>query len=306
VKNLAASVRQRLANLAQAQKEEFQQLLSRYARERLLYRLGVSEYQERFILKGALLFSYWTGTPHRPTRDMDLLGYGASEIGLLEQVLRDLCQIEVEPDGLTFQAESVRGERIKDDEEYEGVRLHVTALLDQARINLQIDVGFGDRVVPAPEEIDFPTILDFPAPHLRSYTRESVVAEKFEAMVKLGMLNSRMKDFFDLWTLSREFSFDGPTLSKAVKTTFETRGTPVPADAPLALTPEFFNDQQKNAHWKAFLNKSRLETAARSLSEIAAALPEFLMPVSHAVAKGESVNQKWPPSGPWIYQHLEG
>lgn len=232
--------------------------------------------------------------PHRPTRDMDLLGYGAPEIELLEQVLRDLCQIEVAPDGLTFQAESVRGERIKDDEEYEGVRLHVTALLDQARINLQIDVGFGDRVVPAPEEIDFPTILDFPAPHLRSYTRESVVAEKFEAMVKLGMLNSRMKDFFDLWTLSREFSFDGPTLSNAVKTTFETRGTPAPADDPLALTAEFYEDPQKNSQWKAFLNKSRLSAEEKSLPGIAADLRKFLVPVSSAVAKGETVNRIWP------------
>ncbi|MCM3900752.1 MAG: nucleotidyl transferase AbiEii/AbiGii toxin family protein [Pyrinomonadaceae bacterium] len=299
VKSLAASVRQRLANLAQAQKEDFQQLLSRYARERLLYRLSISEYQERFILKGALLFSYWTGAPHRPTRDMDFLGYGAPEIELLEQVIRDLCQIEVEPDGLAFLVDSVRGERIKDDEEYEGVRLHVTALLEKARITLQIDIGFGDRVVPGPEEIDFPTLLDFPAPHLRGYTRESVVAEKFEAMVKLGMLNSRMKDFFDLWTLSRGFSFDGPTLSNAVKATFETRGTPVPADAPLALTPEFYDDQQKNTQWKAFLNKSRLDVNAKSLSEIAAALREFLVPVSAAVARDEVLDQSWRVAGPW-------
>jgi len=262
VKNLSASVRVRLANLAQAQKEDFQELLSRYARERLLYRLSVSEYQERFILKGALLFSYWTGAPHRPTRDMDFLGHGSPEIALLEKVFRDLCQIEVQPDGLIFQPDSVRGERIKDEEKYEGVRLHVTALMDKARITLQIDVAFGDRVVPGPEEIDFPTLLDFPAPHLQSYTRESVVAEKFEAMVKLGMLNSRMKDFFDLWSLSQEFSFEGATLSNAIKTTFETRGTAVPLESPLALTPEFYEDQQKNSQWKAFLSKSRLSAEA--------------------------------------------
>jgi hypothetical protein len=175
----------------------------------------------------------------------------------------------------------------------------MTALLEKARITLQIDVGFGDRVVPGPEEITFPTLLDFPAPQVKSYTRETVVAEKFEAMVKLGILNSRMKDFFDLWCLSREFSFDGATLSKAVKTTFKTRGTPVPVDAPLALTPEFYDDRQKNAQWKAFLNKSRLDADAKSLSEIAAALRKFLIPVSAAVAQGKEIDQLWRPAGPW-------
>ena len=298
--NLAASVRERLANLARAQKEDFQELLSRYVRERFLYRLSISQHRDNFILKGALLFSYWTGVPHRPTRDLDLLGHGASDIGLMEKVLLDLCEIEAQPDGLIFQPGSVHGERIKDNEEYEGVRLRLIALLGQARISLQIDVGFGDRVVPGPEEIDFPTLLDFPAPHLKSYTRESVVAEKFEAMVKLGILNSRMKDFYDLRSLSQSFSFDGPTLCDAIKATFEKRGTAVPIEAPLALTPEFYDDKQKNSQWKAFLNKSRLDAAANSLTEIAAALREFLLPVSESVATGESLNKTWEPSGPWI------
>ena len=212
VKNLAASVKARLANLAREQKEDFQELLSRYGRERLLYRLGVSEYQDRFILKGAFLFAYWTGAPHRPTRDMDFLGHGAPDIALLEEVFRELCKLEVEPDGLEFQPDSVKGERIKDEEKYEGVRLHMTALLEKTRVTLQVDVGFGDRIVPGPEEIDFPTLLDFPAPHLKSYTRETMVSEKFEAMVKLGMLNTRMKDFFDVWSASQEFLFEGSTL----------------------------------------------------------------------------------------------
>lgn len=299
IKNLAASVRQRLANLAHAEKEDFQQLLSRYARERLLYRLSVSEYQERFILKGALLFAYWTAAPHRPTRDMDLLSHGAPDIALLEKVFRDLCKLEVEPDGLIFQPDTVKGERIKDEEEYEGVRLHMTTLLENARITLQVDVGFGDRVVPGPEAIDFPTLLDFPAPHLKSYTRESVVAEKFEAMVKLGMPNSRMKDFFDLWSLSQNFEFDGAILSEAIKTTFKIRGTKVPKAPPLALTPEFYGDRQKNAQWNAFINKSGLTADAKSLPEIAKILINFLMPVSEAVVKEKAFNQEWQPSGPW-------
>lgn len=205
LKDLSASVRARLTNLAKEQNEDFQELLSRYARERLLYRLSISEYQARFILKGALLFTSWTGSPHRPTRDLDLLGHGPTELALLEKAFREVCLVEVQPDGLEFQSDSVDGERIKEGENYEGVRLHLKVLLGNARIVLQVDVGFGDRVVPKPEDIDFPVLLDFPAPHLKSYPRETVVAEKFEAMVKLGMLNSRMKDFYDLWILSESF-----------------------------------------------------------------------------------------------------
>jgi hypothetical protein len=230
---------------------------------------------------------------------LDLLGHGPNEIVPLEKAFRQLCLVEVEPDGLEFQSESVLGERIKEGEEYEGVRLHLTALLGNARIVVQVDVGFGDRVEPKPEEIDFPVLLDFPSPHLKSYRRETVVAEKFEAMVKLGMLNSRMKDFFDLWTLSQRFSFESVVLSRAIMTTFETRRTPIPTDVPLALTPEFFEDRLKNAQWMAFLKKSRLTADAKSLSEIVAALSAFLLPISNAVAENETNTQTWSPGGPW-------
>ena len=300
ITNLPASVKARLANLAREQREDFGEVLSRYGRERLLYRLSVSEYQERFILKGALLFSYWTGAPHRPTRDMDLLSYGDPDIAVIENVFRALCAVEVEPDGLVFLPESVKGERIKDEEKYEGVRLHMTALLEKSRIPLQVDVGFGDRVVPAPEEIDFPTLLDFPGPHLKSYTRESMVAEKFEAMVKLGMLNTRMKDFFDVWTISTQFPFDGPILSRAIKATFETRGTAMPSKAPVALSSEFYDDREKNAQWKAFLSKANLNAEGKSLPEIAEALRAFLIPVSEAVARNEILKGTWIPSGSWV------
>jgi hypothetical protein len=231
---------------------------------------------------------------------MDLLGHGAPDIALLEEVFRNLCKLKVQPDGLEFQPDSVKGERIKDEEKYQGVRLHMTALLEKTRVTLQVDVGFGDRIVPGPEEIDFPTLLDFPAPHLKSYTRESMVSEKFEAMVKLGMLNTRMKDFFDVWSASQEFSFDGPTLCEAVKTTFATRGTKVPNEPPLALTTEFYDDREKNAQWKAFLNKSKLNADGKPLPEIAAALSYFLMPVSEAVANGEIYEGKWHGGGPWV------
>ena len=292
-------MRARLTNLAKEQNEDFQELLSRYARERLLYRLSISEYQARFILKGALLFTYWTGSPHRPTRDLDLLGHGPTELALLEKAFREVCLVEVQPDGLEFQSDSVDGERIKEGENYEGVRLHLKVLLGNARIVLQVDVGFGDRVVPKPEDIDFPVLLDFPAPHLKSYPRETVVAEKFEAMVKLGMLNSRMKDFYDLWILSERFSFEGAVLSRAIKTTFETRGTQVPASMPVALTAEFHDDRQKNAQWVAFLRRSHLDADAKSLPEIAATLSAFLIPIAVAVAKNEKITQTWSPGGPW-------
>ena len=304
VKNLPASVKARLANLAREQREDFQELLSRYGRERLLYRLSSSEYQDRFILKGALLFAYWTGAAHRPTRDMDLLSYGDPDIAVFEEVFRELCAVQVQPDGLMFQPDSVTGERIKDDEKYEGVRLHLTALLEKSRIPLQIDVGFGDRVVPEPEDIDFPTLLDFPPPHVKSYTRESMVAEKFEAMVKLGMLNTRMKDFFDVWTVSREFAFHGPTLSTAVRATFTTRGTAIPNKPPLALSPEFYDDREKNAQWKAFLSKAKLNAERKSLPEIAEVLSSFLVPVSEAVARDEVLEGNWERGGPWVVHAL--
>jgi len=299
LKNLSASVRERLANITRARREDFGEVLSRYARERLLYRLSASDYKERFILKGALLFSYWTGAPHRPTRDLDLLGRGESDIALLEKVFRDICQVEVEPDGLAFLKDSVRGERIKEEEEYEGVRLHMIAMLANARIPVQVDIGFGDAVVPAAEDISFPTLLEFPAPRLRSYRRETVVAEKFEAMVKLGILNSRMKDFYDVWQLSRQFDFDGSVLSRAIKATFERRGTPVPAETPLALTPTFYEDSQKKAQWNGFLGKGRLDVAGKSLGEIAVSLREFIMPPATAVQQGEEFDEMWDAGGPW-------
>lgn len=300
VKNLAASVRARLANLARARGEEFGQMLSRYARERLLYRLSASAHREQFILKGALLFSYWTGAPHRPTRDLDLLGRGEPDIQFMEQVFREICGAEVESDGLTFPQEAVRGERIKDEEEYEGVRLHLVAMLARARIPVQVDIGFGDAVVPAPEDVEFPVLLDFPTPKLKAYARETTVAEKFEALVKLGMLNTRMKDFYDLWELSRRFTFEGGMLCRAIQATFKRRGTKVPAETPTALTPTFYENVDKVAQWNGFLRKGHLEAEGKSLAEVAEALREFLMPPASAAAKGEEFRKMWNTSGPWL------
>ena len=196
-RNLAASVRQRLLNRARERGEDFNYLLTRYANERLLFRLAESAHRDQFVLKGATLFELWHDAVHRATRDVDLLGFGEPALERMRAIFRELCIVDVEPDGLCFLETSVRAERIHDGQEYGGVRVRLAADLDGARITLQLDIGFGDAVTPGVVEAKFPTLLDFPAPRLRTYPRETVVAEKFEAVVRLGIANTRMKDFYD-------------------------------------------------------------------------------------------------------------
>lgn len=296
-RNLPASVRERLRQAAAVRKEEFQLVLTRYGLERLLYRLSRSPHADLFILKGAMLFQLWSDQPHRPTRDLDLLGRGDNSIEGIAQVFRDVCNQTVEPDGLEFHAESARAERIKEDQEYEGLRVHCEARLENARIPLQIDVSFGDAVTPAAARIRYPTLLEFPAPEVRAYRRETVVAEKFQAMVALGMTNSRMKDFYDLWVLAGGFAFDGPTLSRAIRATFRRRKTALPVQTPLPLTAEFHDDTGKQ--WDAFVRKSKLDAAGMGLGQVAAVLREFLMPPVQALATDEAFEQHWPAGGPW-------
>jgi len=298
-RNLAASVRQRLMNVARAQKEDFQLILTRYALERLLYRLSQSEHRDVFVLKGAMLFQLWGDQPHRPTRDLDLLGRGENSIPRFERIFQEVCELVVEEDGLVFNAKSVRGETIKEDQEYEGLRLTLDCRLENARIPIQIDIGFGDVVTPAASELSYPVLLDFPAPILAVYSRESVVAEKFQAMVMLGIANSRMKDFFDLWVLARQFEFQGPMLCQAIRATFERRRTPVPAEVPLALSADFSNDPGKQAQWRAFIGKGKLDTGGAALDAIVDALRGFLMPAAKAVATGGVLEMVWPAIGPW-------
>ncbi len=297
--NLIASITQRLLNLARERREEFQFLLTRYALERLLYRLGSSRYADQFVVKGALLFSLWQGSPHRATRDLDLLGYGSSDVGWLHDVFRDLCRMPGEDDGLTFVEDTVRGAPIREDQEYGGIRIHLLALLGKTRIPVQVDIGFGDVITPAPSDVTFPTLLDLPAPRVRAYPRETVVAEKFEAMARLGMANTRMKDFYDLWILAQQFAFDGALLSRAMDATFSRRGTPLPSGVPMALSPEFYEDGAKQAQWKAFLRKGRLEPAPLTLADVSAILREFLLPPAHAAASRATFDLHWPPGGPW-------
>ena len=266
--------------------------------ERLLYRLSVSKHRDDFVLKGALLFQLWTSEPYRPTRDLDLLGQGSGSAERYRKIFTELCSQRVEDDGLNLLPDTIRVERIRDEEEYDGVRVLLEARLANARIPLQIDVGFGDVITPGPIELEYPTLLSFPAPKLRAYSKESVVAEKFEAMVKLGMANSRMKDFYDLWVIARQFEFGGPVLSVAINATFERRRTALPSSRPLAFTAEFGEAATKQTQWKAFLRKSGLN-ASQSLSEVVNVVNEFVMPVVEGILSKKDFRHTWVPGGPW-------
>ena len=294
-----ASVRARLLNLAHARGEQFDYVLTRYANERLLYRLSKSPFRERFVLKGAMLFELWSSIPHRATRDVDLLGVGESSTPHLVEVFEAICRTEVEPDGLTFIAKSVDGSLIREDQEYQGVRLRLSADLAGAHIRLQVDIGFGDAVTPDATTASYPVMLDQPAPVLLVYPRESVVAEKVEAMVWLGMANTRMKDFYDVRALADTLDFDGSVLCRAIHATFERRHTTVPNGPPFALTSAFVEDAAKIAQWRAFQNKMGTTAESVSLHDVAVSLRDFLLAPLTAVATNESFLQYWSPGGGW-------
>lgn len=298
-KNVPASVRARLTEFARKRGEEFQLVLIRYAIERFLYRLSVSPHGDGFVLKGAMLFQLWVAEPHRATKDVDLLRTGESSVERLAEIVRSVCSVAVPEDGLEFDAAAVSADRIKEDQEYEGVRVTCPVRLGQARVTVQIDVGFGDAITPPPTRVDYPTILDYPAPALKAYPRETVVAEKFQAMVALGMTNSRMKDFFDLWVLSRDFAFDGAVLVRAITATFQRRRSMPPKEPPLALTGEFGSDPTKVKQWEAFVRKGKFKAETAKLAEVIAFLETFLMPPSRAAASGGAFTETWPPGGAW-------
>lgn len=296
-KDLGASVRQRLLNRARERGEDFQLVLINYAIERFLYRLSQSKHRDRLVLKGAMLFSAWEEAPHRPTRDLDLLGSGDDAVPTVEGVVVDVLQSQVPSDGVEFDETSIRGEVIREEQEYHGVRVRLEARLAGARIPVQVDVAFGDVVIPQPEIIEYPTLLDLPSPRIRAYSPAPVIAEKFQAIVALGIANTRMKDFYDLWVLADRLEFDGATLREAIHATFERRKTPIPTEPPVALTAEFYDDAAKQAQWDAFLQRSGLEAPA--LPEVAAACWSFLRPVAEAALRDVTFQKIWRPGGPW-------
>lgn len=302
--NLAASVRARLTNIAKAQGEVVDRIFVRYAIERLLYRLSQSGYRDQFVLKGAMLFSLWAPVPYRSTGDLDLLGQGDPAPDRMAAIFKDVCAEAVGDDGLVFDAASVRAESVREDEDYSGVRVMLSATLSGARLMLQVDIGFGDAVSPGVIDILYPSVLDLEQPSLRAYPPETVVAEKLEAVVSLGMINSRMKDFFDLWVIAKTFAFDGDALGGAVAATFTRRQTPLPAAAPVALTAAFANDEAKQRQWKAFLERTTIAIAPEPLPELIAFVAAFAAPL--LADDGAVKTAQWPAGGPWqSEQHKE-
>ena len=297
-KNKAASIRARLLTLAQSKGEDYQRVLGRFAIERFLYRLGRSPFRDKFAIKGATLFTLWTGQTHRPTKDLDLLGRGSSAIGEVEQTIRAICGAD-EEDGIAFDSESVEGTRIKEDDEYDGVRIKLQAELAGARIPMQIDIGFGDAVYPEPELVSFPVLLPMEAPLIRAYSREASIAEKFHAMVVLDIRNSRMKDFYDIWFMADTWTFDMASLRKAILSSFERRGSTIPTAVPFALTDDFLNDPQKKQQWTAFVSRLNSGVKVPSLEEVGTILRTFILPCISEGSLAEAEARSWTPSQHW-------
>jgi hypothetical protein len=299
VTNMAASVRQRLLNLSRERKEDFGLVLTKYGLERVLYRIAQSKYREMFVLKGALLFELWTEQRYRPTRDADFLARGQNSPEKYVEIFKEICDIEVENDGLTFDAATITAERIDENADYEGIRIKFIGHLENARIPIQIDLGFGDIITPAPIEAQLPTLLNLPAPKLLTYPRESVVAEKFEALVSLGIANSRMKDFHDIQTLSREFLFNGAVLAEALANTFKRRGTNLPDGKPLVFTAKFFNNEDKEKQWAAFCEKNKSYVVESTLQHVCEEIESFLAPILKALASSSQFARKWTRERGW-------
>ena len=286
LRNVGASVGARLLNLAKERNQPFELLLTRYALERLLYRLSSTRHRERFVLKGAMLIATWFVDPHRPTRDLDLLGFGDPDSDAIAQAFREVCAVQAD-DAAVFDVAGVSVDRIREEQEYGGLRIKTTATIDGARVRILVDVGFGDAVVPGLTELELPVLLDQPAPRLRAYPRETVIAEKFQAMMMLGRANSRMKDFYDIWLLARSYEFKGDRLARAIAATFAHRKTAIPTEVPDALTRAFAADPMKQKQWAAFA--ANVTANPGSLTKVVDELAAFLMPHANDARKVEIV-----------------
>lgn len=298
IKNVAASVRARLLKKAKAERRTFNELLQYFAMERWLYRLSVSPHAERFVLKGALMLQLWGGSQARATRDIDLLGRKHATTEEVAALVRECAKIDVPDDGLAFDPQSIEVGEIRAGEKYEGLRVEFSGLLGVARVKVQVDIGFGDAVTPAPLRIEYPAMLDFPPPRLWGYTPESTIAEKFCAMVARDIDNSRMKDFHDIWFLAQTRAFVAAALAEAIRATFSRRGVAVPEATPTAFTRAFVAHPPRQAQWAAFCRRNRLHTDL-SLAEAVAVIKAFLeTPIEIATTHGRGT-LRWPPGGPW-------
>ncbi len=296
-KNVSASVRQRLLDVARAAGADYNQMLIRHAIERLLFRLANSPHAQSFVLKGAMLFAVWRGSPHRPTQDLDLLGFGDPSAGRLIGVFKDLCTLGVENDGWIFDPESVTAAPIRTIDEYGGMRIHLTGKLGSAVVRIQTDIGFGDAITPGALDADYPVLISQPAPRLKVYPPATVVAEKAEAIAKLGMLNTRFKDYYDLKFLADHFEFDGDQIVQALKATFTRRGTALPDTLPTGLTAAFARDSVKQQQWSAFAR--RVAGSPTTLSDIVVPVATFLEQPLQAAHHGVPFPFRWKSPGPW-------
>ena len=294
-----ASIRQRLQNLARAESEDFQAILIRYGLERFLFRLGRSDHADQYLLKGAFLFYAWSNEVARPTRDLDFLSFGPADVENLENSIASICRTRVPADGLVFDRDSIRGRAIRGSAVYDGVRVKLTARLGNIRIPIQVDVGFGDAVTPAATALVYPTLLDHPAPEIHAYQPPTVIAEKFEAMVSLGAFNSRFKDFYDIWQLSRRLPFTGPELVAAVRATFERRTTSFPESTPLALSEDFGRSKDRERMWKAFVTRLDLDVGGATFALVISDTRPFLLPVLDDARSAVVQLTNWLPGGPW-------
>ncbi len=295
--NVAASVRQRLLNLARERKEDFGLVLTKYGLERILYRISQSQYREVFVLKGALLFEVWTEQHYRPTRDADFLARGQNVPQRFIEIFHEICGLHVEDDGVRFDPATITAEEISEDADYKGIRVKFFGFLENARLPIQIDLGFGDVITPAAIETELPSLLDAPKAKLLTYPRESVVAEKFEAMVSLGMANSRMKDLYDIRSLSRDFPFEGRSLAEAIQKTFARRGTELPKGRPVTFTAEFFEDADKKKQWAAFCERNRNYVGEVPLQVVCQELAAFLLPLIDGLGGTDPVPGDWQDGG---------
>jgi predicted nucleotidyltransferase component of viral defense system len=275
IQNIGASVRARLLNLAKERNQPFELLLVRYTLERLLYRLSKSKHRDKFVLKGAMLMRHWLDDPHRPTRDLDLLGFGDSDPELTLKIFREICAIKAD-DAVVFSADALVVDQVRDESGYSGLRLKTYATVDGARVRVVIDIGYGDATEPGLDEIELPVLLDQPAPSLRAYPPETVIAEKFQAMVALGLANTRLKDFYDIWILAKTHEFQDDRLPQAIAATFARRKTEIPTERPDGLTPAFANDPTKQQQWIAFVEEVAVNPG--TLADVVEALAKFLMP----------------------------
>lgn len=297
-KNLAESVLHRLKNHAKNTRRRTDELLRYFAIERFLYRLSLSQYSTKFFLKGGLMLKAWEIGNHRPTLDIDLLGKTQNNLQNIKGIITDICNFEVTLDGINYEPASIKVTEMQVNGEYHGVRVLFSANMHSAKIPMQLDIGFSDLIFPEPLVIAYPTILDFPAPKLKGYTPESVIAEKFEAMMKLGLVNTRMKDFFDVWILSQQLSFIGESLQGAIKMTFEKRQTPLNS-LPDSMNEVFYADLIHQTRWKQLLKNIENEEENIELSKVINEIKEFLQPIVMASMNKQIFNKTWSYEKKW-------